>query len=127
MTATKTVKTRATTKLRELLKGKTFLHMAAVYDPIGARLVEQSGFEAAYVGGYVTGGSRAITEPLLTMTDQVETAGAVASSIDIPVVADAGAGFGEPLHSMRTMREFIRAGIAGVHVGPVVSEACALS
>jgi 2-methylisocitrate lyase-like PEP mutase family enzyme len=50
------------------------------------------------------------------MTDQVETAGAVASSVDIPVVADAGAGFGEPLHSMRTMREFIRAGIAGVHV-----------
>ena len=40
----------------------------------------------------------------------------MASSIDIPVVADAGAGFGEPLHSMRTMREFIRAGIAGVHV-----------
>jgi methylisocitrate lyase len=116
MTATKKATTRPTTRLRDLLKIKTFLHMPAVYDPIGARLVEQSGFEAAYVGGYVTGGSRAITEPLLTMTDQVETAGAVASTIDIPVVADAGAGFGEPLHSMRTMREFIRAGIAGVHV-----------
>jgi methylisocitrate lyase len=116
MTATKKATTRPTTRLRDLLKIKTFLHMPAVYDPIGARLVEQSGFEAAYVGGYVTGGSRAITEPLLTMTDQVETAEAVASTIDIPVVSDAGAGFGEPLHSMRTMREFIRAGIAGVHV-----------
>src|SRR5271163_3952852 len=68
MMATKKATTRATTKLRELLKVKTFLHMPAVYDPIGARLIEQSGFEAAYVGGYVTGGSRAITEPLLTMT-----------------------------------------------------------
>ena len=73
-------------------------------------------FEAAYVGGYVSGGSRATTEPLMTMTEQVDIAEAVASSIGIPVVADAGAGFGEPLHTMRTIREFIRAGIAGVHV-----------
>jgi methylisocitrate lyase len=32
------------------------------------------------------------------------------------VVVDAGAGFGEPLHTMRTVGEFIRAGIAGVHI-----------
>lgn len=108
--------TSNTSKLRALLRARTFLHMPAVYDPLGARLVEQAGFEAAYVGGYVTGGSRAITEPLLTMSEQVETAEAVAASVDIPVVVDAGAGFGEPLHSMRTVREFIRAGIAGIHV-----------
>jgi methylisocitrate lyase len=107
---------KRTGKLRALLKARTFLHMPAVYDPLGARLVEQAGFEAAYVGGYVTGSSRAVTEPLLTMTEQVEIAEAVAASIDIPVIADAGAGFGEPLHSMRTVREFIRAGTAGIHV-----------
>jgi isocitrate lyase len=33
------------------------------------------------------------------------------------------AGFGEPLHSMRTMREFIRAGIAGVRRRTVISVA----
>ena len=38
------------------------------------------------------------------------------ASLAIPVVVDAGAGFGEPLHTMRTVREFIRAGIAGVHI-----------
>ena len=52
MAATKKATTRPTTQLRELLNAKTFLHMPAVYDRIGARLVEQSGFEAAYVGGY---------------------------------------------------------------------------
>jgi 2-methylisocitrate lyase-like PEP mutase family enzyme len=108
--------TSNTSKLRALMRARIFLHMPAVYDPLGARLVEQAGFEAAYVGGYVTGGSRAVTEPLLTMTEQVETAEAVAASVDIPVVVDAGAGFGEPLHSMRTVREFIHAGIAGIHV-----------
>src|ERR1700756_2927683 len=63
-----------TTKRRELLRAKTFLHMPAVYDALGARLVEQAGFEAVYTGGYVTGASRAVTEPLLTMTEQVAVA-----------------------------------------------------
>ena len=39
-----------TNVLRELIKSKTFLHLPSVYDPIGARLVQQSGFEATYVG-----------------------------------------------------------------------------
>jgi methylisocitrate lyase len=105
-----------TAALRAHLKARTFLHMPAVYDPLGARLVEQAGFEAAYVGGYVTGSSRAVTEPLLTMTEQVAVAEDVAAAIDIPVIADAGAGFGEPLHAMRTVRDFIRAGISGIHI-----------
>ncbi len=107
---------RPSTKLRKLLRQKTFLHMPSVYDAIGGRLVQSLGFEAAYVGGYVTGGSKAVTEPLLSMTEQVDLAGEVAASVDIPIVADAGAGFGEPLHAMRTVREFIREGVAGVHI-----------
>ena len=35
--------------LRAHVKAKTFLHMPSVYDPLGARLVEQARFEAAYV------------------------------------------------------------------------------
>ena len=105
-----------TTRLRQLVRDKTFLHMPSVYDALGGRLVQSLGFEAAYVGGYVTGGSKAVTEPLLTMTEQVDLAGEIARRIDIPLVADAGAGFGEPLHTMRTVREFIRAGVAGVHI-----------
>ncbi len=106
----------ASARLRSLLNTQTFLHMPAIYDPMGGRLVEQAGFEAVYVGGYVTGGSRAITEPLLSMTEQIAVAAEVARSVNIPVVVDAGAGFGEPLHTMRTVREFIHAGIAGVHI-----------
>jgi methylisocitrate lyase len=107
---------RQTTRLRELLRSKTFLHMPSVYDAIGGRLVQSLGYEAAYVGGYVTGGSMAVTEPLLTMSEQIRLAGDVAQSVNIPVIADAGAGFGEPLHTMRTVREFIRNGLAGVHI-----------
>lgn len=66
---------RQTTRLRELLSSKTFLHMPAVYDALTGRLVQSLGYEAAYVGGYVTGGASTVTEPQLTMTEQVRLAG----------------------------------------------------
>ena len=94
---------RTTSRLRALLKEKEFVYMPAVYYPLGGRLAEYMGFDAAYVGGYVTGGSRAVSEPLLTMSEQVETAEHVARSISAPVICDAGAGFGEPLHVTRTV------------------------
>jgi methylisocitrate lyase len=63
---------RQSTKLRALLRAKTFLHLPSVYDALGGRLVQSLGYEATYVGGYVSGGSSAVTEPLLTMTEQLK-------------------------------------------------------
>jgi methylisocitrate lyase len=34
----------------------------------------------------------------------------------VPLIADAGAGWGDALHTMRTVREFCKAGVAGVHI-----------
>jgi methylisocitrate lyase len=102
--------------LRDLIASGTFLHLPSVYDPLSARQVQQAGFEATYVGGYVSGAIKTISEPLLTLTEQVNIASEVAKSVSIPVLADAGAGFGEPLHAMRTVREFVSAGIAGIHI-----------
>jgi methylisocitrate lyase len=107
---------RKTTALRKLLKKKGFVYMPVAYDALGGRLVESLGYDAVYTGGFVTGGSRCTSEPLLTMDEQVRVAGDVANAVSIPLVADGGAGFGEPLHTMRTVREFIRAGIAGAHI-----------
>jgi methylisocitrate lyase len=110
------MKVKKTTQLRQLLAAKKFLHMPGVYDALAARLTEYAGFEAVYCGGYVTGGSMAVTEPLLTMTEQIKLASDAAAAVDIPMIVDGGAGFGEPLHTMRSVREFIRAGIAGIHI-----------
>jgi len=84
--------------------------------PLEGRLAEAMGVPVVYTGGYVTGASRMITEPLLTMDEQVRVAGEVARAVQVPLVADAGAGFGEPLHTMRTVREFALAGVAGIHI-----------
>src|SRR6267142_2434384 len=102
--------------LRKLLKKKEFVYMPVAYDALGGRLLESLGFDCVYTGGFVTGGSRCTSEPMLTMDEQIRTAADVAAAIEIPLVVDGGAGFGEPLHTMRTVRECIRAGIAGTHI-----------
>ncbi len=102
--------------LRQMLqRGETIVAPGA-YDPISARVVQSLGFPAVYTGGYVTGAHTAITEPLLTLTEQVEVARRVAHAVTLPVLADAGAGYGDPLHVMRCVREFETAGIAGIHI-----------
>jgi methylisocitrate lyase len=107
---------KKTAALRRLLKKKEFVYLPVAYDALGGRLLQSLGFDCVYTGGFVTGASRCTSEPLLTMDEQLRTAGDVAAAIDIPLVVDGGAGFGEPLHAMRTVRECIRAGIAGAHI-----------
>ena len=107
---------RMTTRLRTMVKRGQFLELPATYDPITARIAESAGFKTLYNGGFVTGGKSCISEPLLTMSDQIATAGEIARSVNVPLVMDAGAGWGEPLHTMRSVRECIWAGIAGIHI-----------
>jgi len=108
--------TAKTRRLRELLATGEFLYMPSAATPLEGRLAEAMGTPLVYTGGYASGASRAISEPLLTMDEQVRIAGEVARSVGVPLVADAGAGFGEPLHTMRTVREFAAAGVAGIHI-----------
>ncbi len=105
-----------TARLRALLASGEFLYMPSATTPIEGRLAEAAGIKVVYTGGYATGASRAVSEPLLTMDEQVRVAGEVARAVSVPLVADAGAGFGEPLHTMRTVREFVTAGVAGIHI-----------
>jgi 2-methylisocitrate lyase-like PEP mutase family enzyme len=98
-----------------LQRGETIAAPGA-YDPLSARVVQALGFAAVYTGGYMTGAHTSITEPLLTLTEQVEVAQKVARAVDLPVITDAGAGYGDPLHVMRCVREFEAAGIASIHI-----------
>ncbi len=86
------------------------------YDPISARLVQSLGFETIYTGGYMSGAHLAVTEPLMTMTEQIAVAEKVARSVPLPVICDADAGYGEPVHAMHTVRSFEAAGIAAIHI-----------
>lgn len=102
--------------LRRLLAEPGLVHTPVSFDPLTARISESAGFQVCYLGGYALGASTCITEPLTTMMELVQEARTIARSIDIPLVIDGDAGFGEPLHTMRAIREMVWAGVAGTHI-----------
>jgi len=109
---------KSTTRLRELLRRERALMAPGAFDPMAARLVQQADFEAVYMTGGGTAPSR-IGMPdvgLITMTEMVQNAAAIAEAVSIPVIADADTGYGNPLNVRRTVREYERAGVAGIHI-----------
>src|SRR5262245_65017134 len=72
--------------------------------------------ECVHIGGYQLGAHYVTSEPLLTLTELATTTRYVTSAVKIPVIVDAGAGFGEPLHVMRCVQELEKAGAAGMHI-----------
>jgi methylisocitrate lyase len=79
-------------------------------------VVQSLGFDTIYTGGYMSGAHLAVTEPLMTLTEQAEVGARVAQSVNLPVICDADAGYGEPVHAMHTVRTFEKAGVAGIHI-----------
>ncbi len=104
------------TDLRAKLNSGQPIVAPGAYDPISARLIESLGFETIYTGGYMSGAHLAVTEPLMTMTEQISVAEKVVRSVPLPVICDADAGYGEPVHAMHTVRSFEAAGIAAIHI-----------
>ncbi|MBI4234141.1 MAG: isocitrate lyase/PEP mutase family protein [Chloroflexi bacterium] len=114
---------RKTTRLRELFKGPKIFVLAGTANALEGKLVEQTGFEGCYMSGsgtasYLCGLPDA---GLTTMTEIVMNAGYIASAISIPLVSDSDTGYGNAINVRRTVQEFIRAGVAGIHIEDQVS------
>jgi 2-methylisocitrate lyase-like PEP mutase family enzyme len=105
-------------RLRALLQRDQVLMAPGVFGPMPARLAERAGFEAVYVpGGGIALARLGIADVgVVTMTEMVDSAGAIARSISLPVIADADTGFGNQLNVQRTVREYERAGVAAIHI-----------
>ena len=111
-----------TRRLRELLQREAPLLAPGAYDGITARLVAQAGFDAAYMTGAGTAATLGYPDfGLLTLSEMMENAGRVALAAGIPVIADADTGYGNALNVTRTVREYEKRGIAGLHLEDQVS------
>ena len=110
---------RPTTRLRELLASEEMLVVPGAYDALSARLIAQAGFPAVYMTGFGTAAS-VLGQPdvgLLTMSEMVSRVAALADVTgDIPLIADADTGYGNPINVRRTVREYERAGVAALHI-----------
>jgi 2-methylisocitrate lyase-like PEP mutase family enzyme len=107
----------ASRTLRNLLAAPGMLVAPGAYDAIGARLIEQAGFAAAYMTGAGTALARGYPDlGLLTMGEMADNAGAMTRSISIPLIADADTGFGNELNVTRCVREYEIRGVAAIHI-----------
>jgi 2-methylisocitrate lyase-like PEP mutase family enzyme len=87
------------------------------YDCLTARSIERAGFSAVYMTGGGTAASMGYPDyGLLTMTEMADNAGRIAASVKLPVIADADTGYGNELNVIRTVREYERRGVAGLHI-----------
>ncbi|MCH8275603.1 MAG: methylisocitrate lyase [Armatimonadetes bacterium] len=108
--------------MRELMEQGIVL-LPGVYDAITARLAEQAGAGALYLSGAgVTNSLTALPDiALLTLDEMARQAAYVTAAVQSPVIADADTGYGETMNVMRAVREFERAGLAGLHIEDQVS------
>lgn len=103
--------------LKRLLKRDQLLVAPGCFDGLSARLVQEAGFEAAYLSGGAVARSMGIPDiGLVTMSESIERAAQVVSAIKVPVIADADTGYGNAVNLVRSVREFERIGVAAIHI-----------
>jgi 2-methylisocitrate lyase-like PEP mutase family enzyme len=103
--------------LKKLLQRDKLLVAPGCFDGLSARLVEEAGFEAAYLSGGAVARSMGIPDiGLVTMSEAIERAAQVVSAIKVPIIADADTGYGNAVNLVRTVREFERIGVAAIHI-----------
>ena len=118
MTARLTRRPGGPARLRALLETGQTIVAPGAFDPLSARLVEEAGFPAVYMTGFGTSAAL-LGRPdvgLLTMTEMAGNAARIAACVDIPVIADADTGYGNPLNVIRTVGAYEAAGVAGIHI-----------
>lgn len=104
--------------LRAMLDSPDPVLLPGCYDALGARLIERAGFDVVYMTGFGTAASL-LGRPdvgLLGLSEMVDNARRICAAVDLPVVADADTGYGNPINVIRTVQDYERAGVAGLHI-----------
>ena len=101
---------------RQLIDGKDLIVAPVALNPIMARMAAEAGFKAVYLSGGSLGWLKCVTEANLSLSELIEVALDMRAACPLPVVLDAGAGFGDPVHLHRTIALAEAAGIAAIEI-----------
>ncbi|MGH9681893.1 MAG: isocitrate lyase/PEP mutase family protein, partial [Candidatus Acidiferrales bacterium] len=88
----------------------------SIFDPISARIAESLGFQCVSLEGSALGIATCRVEASLGLEDFAKAVRSITEVINIPLIVDAGGGFGEPAHVYNTIHVLEHAGAAGVHM-----------
>jgi 2-methylisocitrate lyase-like PEP mutase family enzyme len=108
----------APAELRKLLKQAGLIRAPGVFDGLGAHLVREAGFPAAYLtgAGVSVSGYGLPDVGLVTGTEMADRAAMIVEASGRPVIADADTGYGNALNVARTVRAYERAGVAAIQL-----------
>src|SRR5437763_493983 len=97
---------RLTTRLKRLFAARRAAILPGTPNALFARVIAARGFEAVYVtGAGIANMSFGVPDiGLVTLTELVDHVAAIADAIDVPILADADTGFGNPINTARTLR-----------------------
>lgn len=103
-------------RLRDALAKHT-VAIPGAFNALTALQIEAAGYEVVYISGAGLSAARGLPDlGLLSLTEVVGDAGLIANAVSIPAIVDADTGYGPPLAVMRAVREFERAGLAGMQI-----------
>jgi phosphoenolpyruvate phosphomutase len=89
--------------------------VAGAHNPLSALLVQEAGFDAIWASGFEISASQAVPDAnILSFSENLAIATAMARAVQIPVIADCDNGFGNAVNVLRTVREYEAAGVAGI-------------
>lgn len=102
--------------LRELIDGPELTVAPVALSPMMARMAKEAGFEAIYLSGGSLGWEKCVTEANLTLPDFTRLALEMRAVCDLPIVLDAGGGWGDPVHLHHTVGVCQAAGFAAIEI-----------
>lgn len=105
-------------RLRELLESDDILVTPGVYDGISARVIEEVGFDAAFISGAGVSNSLLGIPDMgfLNLTDNVTATESIVQAVDIPVLTDADTGYGNAVNVNQTVKRLERTGVTSIMI-----------
>ncbi len=102
--------------LRTLVDGPGPTVAPLVLNAMMARLAEQAGFGALYLGGGAMGYLTTVTEANLSLPDMIQAGLGITSVCPLPLILDGACGWGDPMHMHRTIGMAEAAGFAAIEI-----------
>jgi 2-methylisocitrate lyase-like PEP mutase family enzyme len=101
---------------RELMAGNDLVVAPVALNPIMARLAQEAGFKAVYLSGGSLGWYKCNTEANITLPEMASLALDIRAACPLPIVLDAGGGWGDPMHVHRTIALAQAAGFGAIEL-----------
>lgn len=103
-------------RLKTLIAGDELIVAPCALNPLMARTAAEVGFRAVYMSGGSLGWLNCITEANITLPEMANVAVDMRTACKVPVILDAGGGWGDPVHMHRTIALTEAAGFDAIEI-----------